>query len=292
MNLLTKITTALEILYKNPQLFLKFLNYRIKRLNKKWQTAFSGIRVIDLNQIKFPVDFDFLGNQLYAKQMYFKCYELHVIEVIKKLLKPGGTFIDVGANFGYISAYAASVLGPFGTVISFEPVPHIFKHLHQLQELNPQFNFVFVNKAITIHDQPVVINCTPANHLGGNSLVSDFLKMNNVDIEQKIMVESTRLDEYILEKNISEISLIKIDVEGFEFSVLQSLEKYIQNPKTRPPIICEIAPRALQLFNCDITNVLAYMKQFGYQAFDIYNLKKKFNPSSTSETFDVLFMAN
>jgi len=45
------------------------------------------------------------------------------LKFIEKHLKPGGTFVDVGANVGLFSLLAARVAGPGGKVIAIEPAP-------------------------------------------------------------------------------------------------------------------------------------------------------------------------
>lgn len=45
------------------------------------------------------------------------------LKFIEKNLKPGGTFVDVGANVGLFSLMAARVVGPGGRVIAIEPAP-------------------------------------------------------------------------------------------------------------------------------------------------------------------------
>ena len=60
-------------------------------------------------------------------------------------------------------------------------------------------------------------------------------------------VPARRLDSYIGEKGLGRVSLIKIDVEGLEFSVLRGLSGYLEGTGHRPVIICEIVPYAYPL---------------------------------------------
>src|SRR5690606_15185214 len=48
-------------------------------------------------------------------------YEPHVTAEVRRLLQPGMTFVDVGANIGYFALLAASLVGAQGKVIAFEP---------------------------------------------------------------------------------------------------------------------------------------------------------------------------
>src|SRR5687767_6592083 len=63
-------------------------------------------------------------------------YEPDVTGAIKQLLKPGGTFIDVGANLGIHTLMAWRHLGKSGRVFAIEPNKHIFRLMRQSLQLN------------------------------------------------------------------------------------------------------------------------------------------------------------
>jgi len=71
-----------------------------------------------INGVWFRFDFD-LDPRI--KKMYLGEYETETVETMKKLLRQGDVFIDVGANIGFLSAVAAGLVG--GQIHSFEPVP-------------------------------------------------------------------------------------------------------------------------------------------------------------------------
>ena len=61
------------------------------------------------------------------------------------------------------------------------------------------------------------------------------LKILNIkkvnDFYKKIPIKIKSLDDYIQEKDINQIDILKIDTEGFEFNVIKGVEKYHQNIK-------------------------------------------------------------
>ena len=59
--------------------------------------------------------------------MYYGSYAVPIVETMKRTLRPGDTFLDVGANIGYLSAIAAGLVGVTGQVHCFEPVPDYFR---------------------------------------------------------------------------------------------------------------------------------------------------------------------
>src|SRR5262245_36111858 len=58
-------------------------------------------------------------------------YEMDLQRLIVSSLKPGDVFYDVGANVGFFSLLAASLVGSRGTVIAFEPLPRNIALLQQ-----------------------------------------------------------------------------------------------------------------------------------------------------------------
>jgi hypothetical protein len=113
------------------------------------------------------------------------------------------------------------------------------------------------------------------------------------NVSEKIEVKTKRLDQYLEQKNIREVSLIKIDVEGYEYLVLKGLEGYFKKNADRPPIIVEITPRACSSLGYTLSEFYDYMGDYGYQAYNIFNSNRKKNirliPEHESE--DVIFRA-
>ena len=63
-------------------------------------------------------------------------YEEGTLQLIDKLLPEGGVFIDIGANIGVMSTFAARKTGPNGMVLSFEPDEKNFSRLTWAREAN------------------------------------------------------------------------------------------------------------------------------------------------------------
>ena len=61
-----------------------------------------------------------------VRYMYTGSYEIETYLALKKFLKPGDTFIDIGGNIGYITALAAGIVGKTGEVHAFEPIKKYF----------------------------------------------------------------------------------------------------------------------------------------------------------------------
>ena len=104
-------------------------------------TPYVGETLLDFGG-KFQVD---LTDNI-QRQIYFQGhYEPEITDLIKRTLKPGDTFVDIGANTGYYTVLASLLVGSEGTVHSFEPIPYIFSEMQANVSLNSLSN-VFLNQ--------------------------------------------------------------------------------------------------------------------------------------------------
>jgi FkbM family methyltransferase len=219
--------------------------------------------------------------------MYFGSYALLVTEAMKRYLKPGDTFFDVGANIGYLSAVAAGLVGKSGQVHSFEPVPAYFARLERLADLNPGHTFFANPCAAGDSDETCTIYVT--REPGQNTMVSSY--QSDFEITSTLEVPVVRLDSYIADHGIARVAMIKIDAEGYEFPTLRGMQSYFERSKDRPAIVCEIAPRAYPLMGKKLSDLSDYMAQYGYIARDLIDGSTPVDLSSLNHVEDVLFLA-
>lgn len=218
---------------------------------------------------------------------YFGSYAPLVTHAMHHLLKPGDVFFDVGANVGYLSAIAAGLVGTQGQIHCFEPAPQHFERLQRLAELNPHHTIIANACAAGDVDSTHTIYLTRA--AGQSTLVGSYKKHEQIVDSQEARV--VRLDSYIDRSGIDRVALIKIDVEGYELPVLKGLEVYFRRAGRRPPIICEIAPRAYPLLGRTLFELVRYMADFGYSAFDLADATTPIDICSMDCVDDVLFLA-
>jgi FkbM family methyltransferase len=191
-------------------------------------------------------------------------YDIILQEFLRKHLQAGDTVIDGGANVGYISAVAASHVGPSGEVHGFEPLQECYARLQVLANLNPQFHFFFNNAALGEENDVLTISC-PEGDARNATLVpgKDFTDTRQVPVK--------RLDDYIA-ANVrapEKIRLIKLDVQGFEYLVLRGLEKFFAGTGLRPIIACDMKPWEMQNIGYTLEDFKQHMQRFGYHAFDL-----------------------
>ncbi len=181
-------------------------------------------------------------------------YEPSTALLIDNLTSDKSVFCDIGANWGYFTAYLASKKNFQGIIHSFEPVPSSFSDLTQLvTDLNLGDRVQVYNKALS--DTAGEVNMTIPNNFSGMAKISDGYDVRG------ITVSKIRLDD----AGISDVDLIKIDVEGHEREVILGAISLINNSK--PYILFEDAFDQNKYDNegdMHISNILARM---GYELF-------------------------
>jgi FkbM family methyltransferase len=200
----------------------------------------TGQVVMNMHGVRFVAD---LGQDRTFRRMYAGCYQPAILGALQRYLRPGDVFFDIGANVGFISAQAAGLVGREGAVHAFEPVPKYFVKLQSVSVNNPEYR-ILANQAACGDREGSIEVAVDKDNMGGSSAVPNRV----AHIEQRVQVPLISLDRYILDHGLSTITMIKIDVEGFEFFVLSGLRQTLSpnRPGVRPVILCEIVPSAYE----------------------------------------------
>ena len=151
-------------------------------------------------------------------------YEPEVTEFIRKELKPGNTFMDLGANIGYYTILASQLVGPTGKVLSFEPNQKTFSRLLRNIRIQNIKNVDCFNFALSDYDGVSNLYLDKEADNGGGSIQNKRMK----NVYSTVIVKKT---DGVL-KNIGKvIDIIKMDVEGSEISILKNMDSYIRENK-------------------------------------------------------------
>jgi FkbM family methyltransferase len=142
-------------------------------------------------------------------------YDPWLEAMLKQLLSPGKTFLDVGAHIGYFSLCAATFVGPQGTVISLEPDPDNFSRLVENVHRN--------RLRSVIHPKRIAASATNGEgafrraHMLSSRVEGALIRGREAEGDS-ILVTTCTVDELL---SGVEQGLIKVDVEGGEVEVLR-----------------------------------------------------------------------
>ena len=186
-----------------------------------------------------PKDINFFLRIKYFKKQLLKS-NLKSEEVeffyLNHFLKKGDYCVDVGANIGRYTFKMSEIVGQKGHVFAFEPVIESFSILSYLRSLNKYRNISLFNIALGRRTEMIGVKkkeCLPKNQ--PHPFLFDTL--TNSKIVKKSKNKNTYLTDLDSFRFPKKISLIKIDVEGFEDNVLNGMKKTIL--KYKPLIIID-----------------------------------------------------
>lgn len=159
-------------------------------------------------------------------------YEAGTLSVLKKFLREGDVFLDVGANIGFLSLVAARFVGESGMVYAVEPHPETYQILKENIHLNRIKNACPLNIALGAEVSEARIYDNLDISRGSASLIPP----PNTSEKSGRPVWMTTISMLIEEGQIQLPNLIKIDVEGFELEVLKGARTLLSS--SQAPALC------------------------------------------------------
>ena len=239
-------------------------------IDKIWDSVKSNYK---RHFVPFPIAFFYLDdiNDSIKSILKLRCpWEGNAGLIIEEYSKVGSVVIDVGAHIGVHTITMSKKIGPEGAVIAFEPQKKIY--LEQLQNLkfNNCTNVISICKAIGETAKIVQMTKVDPSNEGGTGIGEggDYVEMIPLD-----------------SLNLTNVSLIKIDVEDYEFFTLIGARETIL--RNKPVIVFElngsnvISTPAEEVENYD--RVMALIKSYGYEIFCMHNKDFIAFPSDSKE---------
>lgn len=152
-------------------------------------------------------------------------YDDDFFVVADRLLEEGGTFFDVGANFGLLSIGLAGRHGAAIDFHLFEPNPRLVDAIARSQQLYPAMRAA-INR-VAVADAPGEVRFSINDGQSGVSHISTG------DEADGVAVPAITLDGYLAETGIRQVDMLKLDVEGFELAALRGAAEGLRSRRIR-----------------------------------------------------------
>ena len=188
------------------------------------------------------------------RMIYLNAYQVNITGLIKRLLRPGDVYVDVGASIGYFVAVAARCVGPAGRVYAYEPQPYHCQILERNISANALGN-------VTVRPVACWSSAGTAelhNFEGTRPTHASLGLRPDKSVATTMTVPTVRIDDEITPP----VRLIKIDVEGAEREMLRGAQRLVST-KPRPHLILELNPKTAAGFGYDTLEVVDWLGQFG-----------------------------
>lgn len=162
------------------------------------------------------------------------------IDELRLFVKTGDMVIDIGSHTGDTTIPVALAAGPSGLTLGLEPNPYVFKILEKNASLNKdKTNIVPLNIAATTTDGTFTFHYSDASYCNGGFLsqIEDQSHRHRYPLD----VKGRNLDKLLREQYadwLDKLSYIKIDTEGYDKQVIESIIKILK--EYRPIVKCEV----------------------------------------------------
>jgi FkbM family methyltransferase len=154
----------------------------------------------------------------------------HILEFMAELLSPESVVLDIGANIGAYSIPLAKAF-PDVTVHAFEPNPYAVARFRRNLLVNRIDNIRLHEKALGEEAGTLEFYAIEGRDIGLSSFIDRSFKEAH-----PMRMQLTRLDD-MLDQDLSRVSVIKIDVQGFESQVLRGATRLLR--RDRPYVLFE-----------------------------------------------------
>ncbi|MBX7469099.1 FkbM family methyltransferase [Streptomyces sp. MAG02] len=218
---------------------------------------------------RFAVDTqDLIQRYLYL----FGVWEPHMTHWLRQRLRPGDTFVDVGANLGVFSVLGSRLVGSAGKVVAIEASPAFHRGLLRNVALNHCDNVRSVNTAVSDGHRTLTFVLAGSRNMGANSIVP-----YDGPVESSFEMGAVPLSELLEPAEVARARVIKIDVEGAEGSVVRGLAPLLDDLRHDVEIAVEVTPDRMAQLGDSAGELLAVMREHGFHA---YRLPTEYSPAS------------
>ncbi|EST38521.1 hypothetical protein N566_06970 [Streptomycetaceae bacterium MP113-05] len=187
-----------------------------------------------------------------------------------ELVRPGATCVDIGAEYGLYTWVLSALTTPSGQVHSVEPLPGPARWLHGVSRLLGARNVTVHRTALGAWAGHGTLSLPwrrgmPVHGRAYLTEGADGPGPNEEFPTARLVATPIRtLDQLVCEEGLDRIALVKADVEGCEFAVLQGGSVTLRHH--RPALLLEIESRHLEKYGTKPEEVLGHLRDYGYTA--------------------------
>ena len=194
---------------------------------------FTNKRYLKRNVHGLPMSLDLLLPGVSRDLAISGTREEQLVYVLRNTVKKSDVVLDLGANIGYYALMMAHLVGDGGFVYAVEPAIENYELLQKNVALN---NF---------QDRVETFQLGISNKKGSEKLyLSEYSNMHsfisNVEFSRKQYINIDVVDLYSFLKDKPDISLIRMDVEGYEVEILEGLQPAIETGVFGGKIVFEV----------------------------------------------------
>jgi FkbM family methyltransferase len=189
---------------------------------------------------------------------WFGLWEPLVTAWLREVLRPGDTFVDVGANVGVFSLLASRAVGPDGRVVAVEPSAGTRAQLEANLARNRTRNVRVVASAAGAQVGDIPFYRAPWNDAESSTV-------GRPELELEATVGVAPLLDLLTSEELERLRAIKIDVEGGEAEVLEGIRSQAGRLPERLDIVVEVHSDVLARNGTAVHDLIAPFADLGFR---------------------------
>ena len=207
----------------------------------------------------------YLDEHIQRHIYFFGAYEPIEAYLFQALLQPGMTVFDLGANIGQYSLLAARAVGPVGQVHAFEPVPTNFTNLANHIHENGFNGQVSLNQAAAWSNSDTLTLYLDQQDAMDNK--TDYTVGCREEPADVVRVPAVQLDCYARQIGLTQVHVVKLDIEGAELFALQGMARLLSTH--RPVLFLEVNRHNCVVAGYQPEAIADFLIGFGYRFWEI-----------------------
>jgi FkbM family methyltransferase len=204
-------------------------------------------------------------------QYLFGEWEPNLSAFLRDRLRPGDTFIDVGAHRGAFSLLASHAVGPTGRVVAIEPTPQFHDDLTTAATANHRTNIRTIRSAASDTTGKLDLYLEDPANLGHTTAVRPR------HVHKSFHVPTAPLADLVSHAELSTARVIKIDVEGAEAAAVRGLLPALPHLRGDAELVVEVTPKLLAKQGESAAGIIDTLGEHGFHA---YTLTNDYNPAT------------
>ncbi len=197
-------------------------------------------------------------SELIDYSIFIGGWEKTTIDFLSRTVTSGNCVLEIGANIGAHTLQIAQLVGPTGCIYAFEPTDFAANKLAANIKLNPELApRIRVRRELVTNSERE----TPSTTIRSSWKRSES---NQQRPPESIQPKAISIDELVEVEGIAKVDLIKIDVDGYDFKVLQGAVNTIKS--MNPVIFIELCEYCLNAQGNSIRDIFELLFSAGYEA--------------------------
>jgi FkbM family methyltransferase len=264
-----------------PQRLEEVVAFVALRSNPHYYTnnAFLGAHtMLSLLHGRHPIYLDTRGADVAPHIMMFGMWEPNYTRLFQRLIRPGDTVFDIGAQLGVYSLLGSASTGPTGKLHAFEPNARFAALLKRSLSVNGFTPFAQLHN-VAVGAETGTAKLRFSWELAGGGHLNDGLPPKPAGQEEQTC-RLVALDDLFRDEAFT-VDVIKMDVEGSEAKAVRGMRRLLaRSPRVR--IMFEFSPEMLAAHGSSAAELIGQLDELGMRFWSIRN-DSSLDPVQASE---------